>query len=39
MGLAIARDIIVAHDGTITASNRIEGGLRVAICLPFSPTG
>lgn len=39
LGLAIARDIVAAHDGTITASNSAEGGLRVTIRLPVSATG
>lgn len=34
LGLAIARDIIVAHGGTITAQNRPEGGLQVTMQLP-----
>lgn len=35
LGLAIARDIINAHDGTIAAHNRSDGGLQVAIQLPI----
>ncbi|HLT12727.1 MAG TPA: HAMP domain-containing sensor histidine kinase [Marinobacter sp.] len=35
LGLAIARDIIGAHDGTITAYNRPAGGLQVTIQLPI----
>ncbi|MCK7546795.1 sensor histidine kinase [Marinobacter koreensis] len=34
LGLAIARDIVNAHDGRIGASNDESGGLRVAIRLP-----
>jgi signal transduction histidine kinase len=34
LGLAIARDIVNAHDGTISARNRPEGGLQVTIRLP-----
>ncbi|WP_372965807.1 sensor histidine kinase [Marinobacter sp.] len=34
LGLAIARDIINAHDGSIAARNRPEGGLQVTIRLP-----
>lgn len=34
LGLAIARDIVAAHDGTISAANQPEGGLRVTILLP-----
>ena len=34
LGLAIARDIVNAHDGSISACNRSEGGLQVTIRLP-----
>ncbi|MDX5334910.1 MAG: HAMP domain-containing histidine kinase, partial [Marinobacter sp.] len=34
LGLAIARDIVNAHDGAISARNRSEGGLQVTIRLP-----
>ena len=34
LGLAIARDIVAAHGGTITARNRPESGLEVNIRLP-----
>jgi len=34
LGLAIARDIILRHGGTITAVNQPEGGLRLTIVLP-----
>ena len=36
LGLAIARRSIEAHGGSITAANRKEGGLSVAIELPLS---
>ena len=36
LGLAIARRSIEAHGGSITAANREEGGLSVAIELPLS---
>lgn len=36
LGLAIARRSIEAHGGSITAANRKEGGLAVAIELPFA---
>ena len=36
LGLAIARRSVEAHDGTISASNRAEGGLAVTIVLPTS---
>ena len=40
LGLAIAYEAIRLHDGTIMASNRAEGGLRVAITLPLrAPAG
>jgi two-component system sensor histidine kinase BaeS len=36
LGLAIVRNIVIAHDGTITAENSPLGGLRVRIRLPLS---
>ncbi|WP_239036514.1 HAMP domain-containing sensor histidine kinase [Marinobacter sp. C7] len=39
LGLAIARDIVAAHDGTITAGNSEEGGLSVTIRLPVFSVG
>jgi signal transduction histidine kinase len=36
LGLAIARRVIDAHGGAITASNREGGGLRVDITLPLA---
>ncbi len=36
LGLAIARRSIEAHGGSITAANRKEGGLAVAIELPLA---
>ncbi len=35
LGLAIARDIIQAHGGTVGAANSDEGGLRVTVRLPL----
>jgi two-component system OmpR family sensor kinase len=35
LGLAIAERAVRVHDGTIEASNRPEGGLRIAITLPL----
>lgn len=35
LGLAIARRVVLAHGGTICASNRPGGGLRVEIALPL----
>ena len=34
LGLAIARTIVEAHDGTITAANRDTGGARFTVTLP-----
>lgn len=34
LGLALAREIIEAHDGRITLANREDGGLRVSLWLP-----
>ncbi|HTT11369.1 MAG TPA: ATP-binding protein [Burkholderiaceae bacterium] len=36
LGLAIAERAVRAHDGTIEASNRPAGGLRIAITLPLT---
>jgi signal transduction histidine kinase len=36
LGLAIAQSIVQTHGGTLTLSNRLEGGLRATIVLPFS---
>jgi two-component system sensor histidine kinase KdpD len=36
LGLSIARGIIEAHKGSITASNRSEGGLTVEVALPVA---
>ncbi|GGM76891.1 sensor histidine kinase [Dactylosporangium sucinum] len=38
LGLAIARSITRAHNGTITAIARDDGGLRVEVRLPHSPS-
>ncbi|WP_245651417.1 sensor histidine kinase [Streptosporangium amethystogenes] len=34
LGLSIVRAIVDAHGGTVTATSRPEGGLRVAVALP-----
>ena len=40
LGLAIAKSITQAHDGTLTLTARDEGGLRVTVQLPAAlPTG
>ncbi|MGC8120279.1 sensor histidine kinase [Marinobacter sp. VGCF2001] len=39
LGLAIARDIILAHDGQISAHNRDTGGLEVILELPVFVDG
>ena len=36
LGLAIAREVVEAHGGTIAAMNRSKGGLRVEIVLPVA---
>ena len=36
LGLAIAQSIVQTHGGTLTLSNRPEGGLRATIALPLS---
>ncbi len=36
LGLAIARTIARRHGGDITLTNRVEGGLTVALTLPHS---
>ncbi len=36
LGLAFARHIVIAHDGTITATHPDEGGLGVTIALPLA---
>lgn len=38
LGLSIAQDIVLAHGGLVTLSNRPEGGLRVTIELPLVQT-
>ena len=38
LGLAISRDIIAAHGGTILLENRQEGGLRAIVRLPINTT-
>jgi signal transduction histidine kinase len=37
LGLAVAREIVNAHGGTIAAENRPEGGARIRIVLPRQP--
>ena len=37
LGLAIAKRIIQAHDGTLTLTPRAAGGLRVTVQLPAAP--
>ncbi|TNE77837.1 MAG: HAMP domain-containing histidine kinase [Gammaproteobacteria bacterium] len=39
LGLAIARDIVRAHDGKISATNDTDGGLRVTVLLPLFTAG
>jgi signal transduction histidine kinase len=35
LGLSIARQLVGAHGGTITAQNRLSGGARFSIRLPL----
>lgn len=37
MGLAIARSIVEAHGGRITAQNNPEGGATFAFTVPVAP--
>ena len=37
LGLAIAKSITQAHDGTLTLAPRAAGGLRVTVQLPAAP--
>jgi signal transduction histidine kinase len=37
IGLSVSKTIIEAHDGTISASNRPEGGASFVINLPAAP--
>jgi two-component system, OmpR family, sensor histidine kinase VanS len=39
LGLAIAKSITQAHDGTLTLTPRSAGGLRVTVHLPAAPSG
>ena len=39
MGLAIAKGIVVAHGGSISASNRPGGGAVISLSLPSSSPG
>ncbi len=36
LGLAITRRVVEHHGGTVSASNRSEGGLRVVCCFPWA---
>jgi two-component system OmpR family sensor kinase len=38
LGLAIARGVVSGHGGTIRATNRVSGGLRIEILLPLAKT-
>ena len=39
LGLSIARAIVLAHDGEITAEPEVAGGLAVTVGLPADPVG
>ena len=39
LGLTVAQGIVTQHGGTITASNRKEGGARLEVWLPAPPVG
>ena len=39
LGLTVAEGIVQQHGGTITASNRPEGGARLEVCLPAGCAG
>ena len=36
LGLAFVEAVVRAHGGTVTASNREEGGARLVVCLPLA---
>ena len=38
LGLSIARQLVEAHGGTITARNRADGGARFSLRLPLGET-
>lgn len=37
LGLTIARSLVIAHGGTITAESRLGAGTTVIVTLPISP--
>ena len=37
LGLSIARSIVQAHQGTVSAENSVRGGLRITVRLPVEP--
>jgi two-component system, OmpR family, sensor histidine kinase VanS len=37
LGLAVVKSIIRAHEGTVTLTPRLAGGLRVTVQLPAAP--
>jgi len=37
LGLSICKGIVEAHNGTIRAENRSDGGLRIVIHVPLNP--
>ena len=38
LGLAIAKQAVLLHRGTIRASNAVDGGLEIVVTVPASPT-
>lgn len=38
LGLAITQKIILSHGGTLTLSNKTNGGLRAQLWCPFGPS-
>jgi two-component system sensor histidine kinase CpxA len=38
LGLAIAKQAVLLHRGTIRASNAVDGGLEIVVMVPASPT-
>jgi signal transduction histidine kinase len=39
LGLSIARSVVTAHHGTVTASSQPDGGLDITVVIPHCPAG